>query len=75
MHPRDPRRVGPEGAWAPPRRAFSGAFPGSDDADGQVPSAPDAAEALRGDYIFVMTASPNSLHFTSFAPSMRRAKS
>jgi hypothetical protein len=27
------------------------------------------------DYIFAMTALANSLHFTSLAPSMRRAKS
>jgi hypothetical protein len=44
--------------------------------DGQIPSAP-ARPGRRGRtaYIFAMTASANALHFTSFAPSMRRAKS
>jgi hypothetical protein len=32
-------------------------------------------EPATGSYIFAMIASPNSLHFTSFAPSIWRAKS
>ena len=43
--------------------------------NGQIPSAPGAAGAPREDYMCLITASPNSLHFTSVAPSMRRAKS
>ena len=78
---RVPRESGPVLCLVPGkprgRPAFAGALPTgrTETETNQIPSA-RARPARRGwTHIFAMIASPNSLHLTSFAPSIRRAKS